>query len=217
MKYIISMKNKITDSLKKQLNKLQKEVEAQRLVIDELKGKILVLEEKKSNLDKELEEILAEEEKKYEKLLEEFSLLSKKCEYYEIEYNKFDKYPEEKIKEDLNLYDNTKTNDLLTEENLKVELAEKNFVRDELINSVKNLNTQIFLFEEKLKEIKEKEKLYGKPLSAIDKKPRKNNKNKKTEMNINIKTNSNINTKFNTTSNRRTKTIPNTKRRRFFG
>jgi predicted nucleic acid-binding Zn-ribbon protein len=214
---IISMKNKITDSLKKQLNKLQKEVEAQRLVIDELKGKILVLEEKKSNLDKELEEILAEEEKKYEKLLEEFSLLSKKCEYYEIEYNKFDKYPEEKIKEDLNLYDNTKTNDLLTEENLKVELAEKNFVRDELINSVKNLNTQIFLFEEKLKEIKEKEKLYGKPLSAIDKKPRKNNKNKKTEMNINIKTNSNINTKFNTTSNRRTKTIPNTKRRRFFG
>ena len=211
------MKNKITDSLKKQLNKLQKEVEAQRLVIDELKGKILVLEEKKSNLDKELEEILAEEEKKYEKLLEEFSLLSKKCEYYEIEYNKFDKYPEEKIKEDLNLYDNTKTNDLLTEENLKVELAEKNFVRDELINSVKNLNTQIFLFEEKLKEIKEKEKLYGKPLSAIDKKPRKNNKNKKTEMNINIKTNSNINTKFNTTSNRRTKTIPNTKRRRFFG
>ena len=150
-------------------------------------------------------------------LLEEFSLLPKKYEYYEIEYNKFDKYPEEKIKELLNLYDNTKTNDLLIEENLKVELVEKNFVRDELINSVKNLNTQIFLFEEKLKEIKEKEKLYGKPLSSIDKKPKKNNKNKKTEMNINIKTNSNFNTKFNTTSNRRTKTIPNTKRRRFFG
>ena len=214
---IISMKNKITESLKKQFNKLQKEVEAQRLVIDELKGKILVLEEKKGNLDKEFEEILIEEEKKYKKLLEEFSLLSKKYEYYENEYNKFDKYPEEKIKELLNLFDNTKAKDLLTEENLKVELAEKNFVRDELINNVKNLNTQIFLFEEKLKEIKEKEKLYGKPLSSIDKKNRKNNKNKKTEMNINIKTNSNINTKFNTTSNRRTKTIPNSKKRRFFG
>ena len=214
---IISMKNKITESLKKQFNKLQKEVEAQRLVIDELKGKILVLEEKKGNLDKEFEEILIEEEKKYKKLLEEFSLLSKKYEYYENEYNKFDKYPEEKIKELLNLFDNTKAKDLLTEENLKVELAEKNFVRDELINNVKNLNTQIFLFEEKLKEIKEKEKLYGKPLSSIDKKNRKNNKNKKTEMNINIKINSNFNTKFNTTSNRRTKTIPNSKKRRFFG
>ena len=214
---IISMKNKITESLKKQFNKLQKEVESQRLVIDELKGKILVLEEKKGNLDKEFEEILIEEEKKYKKLLEEFSLLSKKYEYYENEYNKFDKYPEEKLKELLNLFDNTKAKDLLTEENLKVELAEKNFVRDELINNVKNLNTQIFLFEEKLKEIKEKEKLYGKPLSSIDKKNRKNNKNKKTEMNINIKINSNFSTKFNTTSNRRTKTIPNAKKRRFFG
>ena len=214
---IISMKNKITESLKKQFNKLQKEVETQMTIIDELKGKILVLEEKKANLDKEFEEILIEEEKKYQKLLEEFSLLSKKYEYYNFEYNKFDKYPEEKIKEDLNLYDNTKTNDLLTEENLKVELAEKNFVRDELINSVKNLNNQIFLFEEKIKEIKEKEKLYGKPLSSLDRKPRKYNRIKKTEMNINIKTNSNFNTKFNTPNNRRTKTISNTKRKRFFG
>ena len=213
---IISMKNKITESLKKQFNKLQKEVEEQRGVIDDLKAQILVLEEKKLNLDNELNEILKEEEKKYNKLLEEFKSLSKKCDYFENEYNKFDLYPSELTKKDLNLNDKTKTIALLTEENLKIKLAEKHFVRDELLNSVSNLHKQITLFEEKQKEIKEKEKLYGKPLSAISNKFKKNNKIKKIENN-NLNTKSNLNTNYTTTSsNRRTRTLPTKRKKSIF-
>ena len=213
---IISMKNKITESLKKQFNKLQKEVEEQRGVIDDLKAQILVLEEKKLNLDNEFDKILKEEEIKYNRLLEEFKLLSEKCNYFENEYNKFDLYPSELTKKDLNLNDKTKTIALLTEENLKIKLAEKHFVRDELLNSVSNLHKQITLFEEKQKEIKEKEKLYGKPLSAISNKFKKNNKIKKIENN-NLNTKSNLNTNFTTTSsNRRTRTIPSKRKKSFF-
>ena len=215
---IISMKNKITESLKKQFNKLQKEVEEQRGVIDDLKAQILVLEEKKLNLDNELNEILKEEEKKYNKLLEEFKSLSKKCDYFENEYNKFDLYPSELTKQDLNLNDNTKSIALLTEENLKIKLAEKNFVRDQLLNSVNNLHKQITLFEEKQKEIKEKEKLYGKPLSAVSNKFKKNNKIKKIDNNnYNLNTKSNLNTNYTTTSsNRRTRTIPTKRKKSIF-
>ena len=39
------------------LNKLQKEIEEQRQVIEELKKKILVLEDKKANLDNEFAKI----------------------------------------------------------------------------------------------------------------------------------------------------------------
>ena len=215
---IIAMKSKTTESLKKHINKLQTEIEAQRVVIDDLKSKIEVLEDKKANLDNEFKQILIDEEKNYQKLLEEFAFLSKKCEYYEIEYNKFDKYPEEIIKQDLNLFDYTKSKDLLTEENLKIELAEKNFKRDELLNSVNNLQKQINIFEEKQKELKEKEKLYGKPLSALDIKIKKNNKNKTTYAKTITKTNANLNTNYSTnSSNRRTKTIPNKKKKKFFG
>ena len=149
-------------------------------------------------------------------LLEEFKLLSEKCNYFENEYNKFDLYPSELTKKDLNLNDKTKTIALLTEENLKIKLAEKHFVRDELLNSVSNLHKQITLFEEKQKEIKEKEKLYGKPLSAISNKFKKNNKIKKIENN-NLNTKSNLNTNFTTTSsNRRTRTIPSKRKKSFF-
>ena len=100
--------------------------------------------------------------------------MAKKCEYYEIEYNKYEKYPEELTKENINLFDRTKANNMLTEENLNIELAEKFFVKDKLLNSVDVLQKQIQLFEEKVKEMKEKEKLYGKPLSSINKKTKKN-------------------------------------------
>ena len=210
---IISMKNKITDSLKKQINKLQKEIDDQRVVIDDLKNKILVLEDKKSNLDNEFAKILIEEEKKYKELFKEYLILSQKCDYYQIEYDKFDKYPEEIIKEDLNLFDATKTNDLLTEENLKIELAEKNFVRDKLMNSVITLHKQINIFEEKQKEIKEKEKIYGKSLTALDKKF----KNKTTIKKPNMNTNTYMNTNYSTSSNRRAKTISSRRKKKFFG
>ena len=215
---IITMKNKITASLKKEISKMQTEIESQRAIIEDLNSKIEVLEDKKANLDNEFKQILIDEEKNYQKLLEEYANLAKKCEYYEIEYNKFDKYPEELTKKAINLFDNTKSKDLLTEENLKIELAEKNFKRDELINSVNNLQKQIIIFEEKQKEMKEKSRLYGKPLTTSDIKPKINNKNKTTYINNNTKSNAYLNTNYSTTlSNRRTKTIPNKKKKTFFG
>ena len=215
---IITMKNKITASLKKEISKMQTEIESQRAIIEDLNSKIEVLEDKKANLDNEFKQILIDEEKNYQKLLEEYANLAKKCEYYEIEYNKFDKYPEELTKKAINLFDNTKSKDLLTEENLKIELAEKNFKRDELINSVNNLQKQIIIFEEKQKEMKEKSRLYGKPLTTSDIKTKINNKNKTTYINNNTKSNAYLNTNYSTTlSNRRTKTIPNKKKKTFFG
>ena len=206
---IISMKNKITESLKKQINKLQKEIEEQRGVIEELKKKILVLEDKKSNLDNEFAKILIDEEKKYQELLKEYKILSEKCDYYQIEYDKFDKYPEEIIKENLNLFDATKTNDLLTEENLKIKLAEKNFMRDILLNSINSLHKQITIFEDKQKELKEKEQKYGKSLSNLDKTFSKKNTNKQTNLNIqNL-----MSTNNSTLSNRRTKTLSNRRKK----
>jgi chromosome segregation ATPase len=207
---IISMKNKITFSLKKQLDKIQKEIDEQRGVIEDLKKKILVLEDKKANLDKEFEKIIEKEEIKYKELKVQYSALYKKYEYYEIEYNKFEKYPEELIKEDINLFDRTNANYMLTEENLKIELAEKNQIKDKLLNSVDELQKQIHLFEEKQKEIKEKEKLYGKPLSDINKKTKKiNNKT------MALKTNSFINTNSSYGINKRAKTIPSKTKRSF--
>ena len=155
---IIAMKNKTTESLKKQLNKVQNETIEQRGVISALKDKIQTLEEEINNLDNEFEKIKINEEEKYKVLLEEYLILSKKCDYYQIEYDKFDKYPQELIKEDINLFDKTKTNDLLTEEDLKIKLVEKNFIRDRLLNSVNDLHKQIYLFEETQKDIKEREK-----------------------------------------------------------
>jgi hypothetical protein len=209
---IIAMKSKTTQSLKNQLNKIQEDTNEQRVVIDDLKEKILGLEKKLNNLNNEFDLIIIEEEKKYKKLLDDYLILAEKCEYYQIEYNKYDKYPEEKLKDDLNLFDTTKKNDLLTEENLKIELAEKTFVRDKLINSINNLHKQINIIEEKQKEIKEKEKLYGKPLSSRDIKKKNKNKNKKKNLTVNTISNTNtyMNTNYtNSSIKKRAKTISN--------
>jgi hypothetical protein len=209
---IIAMKSKTTQSLKNQLNKIQEDTNEQWVVIDDLKEKILGLEKKLNNLNNEFDLIIIEEEKKYKQLLADYLILAEKCEYYQIEYNKYDKYPEEKLKDDLNLFDTTKKNDLLTEENLKIELAEKTFVRDKLINSINNLHKQINIIEEKQKEIKEKEKLYGKPLSSRDIKKKNKNKNKKNNLTVNTISNTNtyMNTNYtNSSIKKRAKTISN--------
>ena len=209
---IIAMKSKTTQSLKNQLNKIQEDTNEQRVVIDDLKEKILGLEKKLNNLNNEFDLIIIEEEKKYKQLLADYLILAEKCEYYQIEYNKYDKYPEEKLKDDLNLFDTTKKNDLLTEENLKIELTEKTFVRDKLINSINNLHKQINIIEEKQKEIKEKEKLYGKPLSSRDIKRKNKNKNKNKNLTVNTISNTNtyMNTNYtNSSIKKRAKTISN--------
>ena len=71
------------------------------------------------------------------------------------------------------------------------------------------LHQQIDAFEEKQKEMKKKERLFGKTLNTTNKKP----KIIKTQNNTTI-----MNTNYSTQSNKRAKTIPNKrKKKNFFG
>ena len=207
---IIEMKTQQTYDLKRQLKKVQEETNAQREVINDLNGKISALEEKKANLNNEFEEIVRQQEIDYKKMMEDYAILTQKCEYYEREYNKFDKYPEEMTKVNINLFDSTKAKNMLAEENLKIALAEKNFVRDKLMNNLNDLHKQIDAFEEKQKEIKKREKLYGKPLSTI-------NNTKRQNKTLNTNTNTYMNTNYSTKSNKRPRTISIKKNKPFLG
>ena len=201
---IIAMKAKQTTALKKQLSKVQKETDAQIVEIKELNDKIEELEKKKAGLNDEFNEIVKKQEIDYKKMKEEYIELCKKCDYYQYEYNKFDKYPEEKAKDNINLFDNTKTKALLTEENLKIALIEKNLVRDKLLNNLNTIHKKIDAFEEKQKEMKKKERLFGKPLNSLNIKS-----TLKTTFSNNKTTNSNkyMNTNPTTLSNKRAKTF----------
>lgn len=210
---IIAMKAKQTTALKNQLSKVQKETDAQIVEIKELNDKIEELEKKKAGLNDEFNEIVKKQEIDYKKMKEEYIELCKKCDYYQYEYNKFDKYPEEKAKDNINLFDNTKTKALLTEENLKIALIEKNLVRDKLLNNLNTIHKKIDAFEEKQKEMKKKERLYGKPLNSLNIKS-----TLKTTFSNNKTTNSNIylNTNPTTQSNKRAKTFLNKKSKNRF-
>ena len=208
---IIAMKAKQTTALKNQLSKVQKETDAQMDEIKELNNKIEELEKKKAGLNDEFNEIVKKQEIDYKKMKEEYIELCKKCDYYQYEYNKFDKYPEEKAKDNIKLFDNTKTKALLTEENLKIALIEKNFVRDKLLNNLSTMQKKIDAFEEKQKEMKKKERLYGKPLNSLNIKSTLKTTNNKT-LNSNLYMNTNHTTK----SNKRAKTIINKKSKNRF-
>jgi hypothetical protein len=207
------MKVKQTTALKNQLSKVQKETDAQMVEIKELNKKIEELEKKKAGLNDEFDEIIKKQEIDYKKMMEEYIALSQKCDYYQYEYNKFDKYPEEKAKDNINLFDNTKTKALLTEENLKIALIEKNFVRDKLLNNLNTIHKKIDAFEEKQKEMKKKERLYGKPLNSVNKKSKLKTtfSNNKT-----LSSNNYLNTNNTTQSNKRAKTIINKKTKNRF-
>jgi len=209
---IIAMKAKQTTALKNQLSKVQKETDAQMDQIKELNSKIEALEKKKAGLNDEFDEIVKKQEIDYKKMKEEYIDLCQKCEYYQYEYNKFDKYPEEKAKENINLFDNTKTKALLTEENLKIALIEKNFVKDKLLNNLNTMHKKIDAFEEKQKEMKKKQRLFGKPLNSLNiKTTLKTLSNNKT-----LNSNQYMNTNNTTQSNKRAKTFKNKKSKNRF-
>jgi len=209
---IIAMKAKQTTALKNQLSKVQKETDAQMEQIKELNSKIEALEKKKAGLNDEFDEIVKKQEIDYKKMKEEYIDLCQKCEYYQYEYNKFDKYPEEKAKENINLFDNTKTKALLTEENLKIALIEKNFVKDKLLNNLNTMHKKIDAFEEKQKEMKKKQRLFGKPLNSLNiKTTLKTLSNNKT-----LNSNQYMNTNNTTQSNKRAKTFKNKKSKNRF-
>lgn len=202
---IISLKYQQNDMLKKQFNKVQEDANKQMDEIKQLKIKINELTDIKSNINDELEKEQQNQEKRYKDLIKEFKLLSRKCEYYQIEYDKFDMFPEELIKKDINLYDKTHSNDILTEENLKIKLSEKKFIRDELINNKQIIQEKVDKLEETQNEMKRREKLYGKNLDTQNVKFRKRGIN-----NLILKTkysNSNFDTAKKNKNNKWMKTV----------
>ena len=78
-------------------------------------------------------------------------------------------FPDELIKKDINLYDKTLTNELITEENLKIKLSEKNFIRDELLFNKQAIKEKMEKLEEEQNELKLREKKYGKNLTVMTK------------------------------------------------
>ena len=207
---IISLKNEQNALLKKQFDKVQEDNNKQMEEIEKLKIRINELTDIKNNLISELEKEQAEKEKQYKVLIKEFLLLSKKCEYYQIEYDKFDMFPEELIKKNINLYDNTYTNDLITEENLKIKLSETNFIRDELINNKQIIKEKMDKLEEEKIELERREKKYGKNLDFSNTKRSK----KKGNNTLSIRTkyfgiNSNLASTQRNQSNKRLKTVDN--------
>ena len=163
---IINLKNEQNALLRKQFDKVQEDNNKQMEEIQQLKIRINELTDIKENLISELEKEQAEKEKHYKELIKEFLLLSKKCEYYQIEYDKFDMFPEELIKKNINLYDNTYSNDLITEENLKIKLSEKNSIKDELINNKQIIKEKMDKLEEEKIELERREKKFGKNLDV---------------------------------------------------
>ena len=207
---ILAMKAKQTTELKKQFNKVQNETNEQMNSIKELNKKIETLETKKAGLNNEFDKIVKQQDADCKKFKKELLVLIQKADYYQKEYDSYTKYPEEIAKDDINLFDNTKTKDLLTEENLKIDLVEKNFVKDKLLNNLNTLHQQIDAFEERQKEMEKKQRLYGKTLNSTT-------INKKSKLNRTQNNNTTImNTNYSTQSNRRAKTIPNKRKKKNF-
>ena len=120
-------------------------------------------------------------------------------------------FPEELIKKGINLYDNTLTNELITEENLKVKLFEKKNIRDELINNKQTIKEQLNKLEEEQKEQKRREKKFGKNLDAMNTnkfKKRFNNNNLSIKTKY-MSTNSNYASTQRNKGNKRLKTVEN--------
>jgi len=207
---IIKLKMEQNNLLKKQFNKVQEDANQQMEEIKKLKVKINELTDIKLNLNSELEKEQEIEEEKYKELIKEFVLLTKKFEYYQIEYDKFDMFPQELIKKNINLYDNTLTNEILTEENLKIKLYEQNFIRDELINNKQIIKEKVDKLEEEQNELKRREEKYGKNLDVNQIMRNKKNTNKNLKINTkNIKTRPNYDQTLTTKSNKRMKTVEN--------
>ena len=207
---IIKLKMEQNDLLKKQFNKVQEDANQQMEEIKQLKVKINELTNIKSNLNSELEKEQEIEEEKYKELIKDFALLTKKCEYYQIEYNKYNMYPQELIKKNINLFDNTLTNEILTEENLKVKLYEQRFIRDELINNKQIIKEKMNKLEEEQNELKRREEKFGKNLDMNQNMRFKKKENKDLKINTKyIKTRSNFELTLTAKSNKRMKTVEN--------
>ena len=119
-------------------------------------------------------------------------------------------FPEELIKKNINLYDNTYANDLITEENLKIKLSEKKYIRDELISNKQEIKEKVEQLEETQNELIRREKKYGKNLNLKRNVKLKNLGNNKTNIRTKyINTISNFEKTQRNKSNKRMKTVEN--------
>ena len=143
---------------------MQEDANKQMEEINQLKLKIIELTDINLNINTELEKEKEIQEQKYKKLIKQYMQLSKKCEYYQIEYDKFDMLPQELTKKNINLFDDTYSNELLTEENLKIKLFEKKYIRDELITNKEQIKYKLTELEETQNELKRREEKYGRNL-----------------------------------------------------
>ena len=159
---IIKLKNEQRNLLQKQFDKVQEDSNKQMDEITQLKIKINELTDINLNLNSELEKEQEIQEQKYQELIKQYLELSKKCEYYQIEYDKFDMLPHELIKKNINLFDDTLSKEILVEENLKIKLFEQKYIQDELITNKKNLKDKLTVLEETQNELKRREEKYGK-------------------------------------------------------
>ena len=158
---ILRLKNEQRDLLKKQFDKVQEDANKQMEEINQLKVKISELTDINLNINTELEKEKELQEKKYQELIKQYMQLSKKCDYYQIEYDKFDMLPQELTKKNINLFDETYSNELLTEENLKIKLFEQKYIRDELITNKEQIKYKLTELEETQNELKRREEKYG--------------------------------------------------------
>ena len=161
---ILRLKNEQRDLLKKQFDKVQEDANKQMEEINQLKLKIIELTDINLNINTELEKEKEIQEQKYQELIKQYMQLAKKCEYYQIEYDKFDMLPQELTKKNINLFDDTYSNELLTEENLKIKLFEKKYIRDELITNKEQIKYKLTELEETQNELKRREEKYGRNL-----------------------------------------------------
>ena len=161
---IIRLKNEQRNLLQKQFDKVQEDANKQMEEINQLEIKINELTDINSNLNSEFDKEREIQEQNYQELIKQYLELSKKCEYYQIEYDKFDMLPNELIKKNINLFDDTLSKEILAEENLKIKLTEQKYIKDELITNKQQIKDKLTILEETQNELKRREEKYGKNL-----------------------------------------------------
>ena len=158
---IILMKTNEQKKLNTELKNLESKIDDQRTKIEKLKTNIASLEDKKSHLNEEFDKQKKDEEKQYQKLKKDYKYMLKKRDYFQQAYDEYEKVPEDLVKIDIKLEDHTNEKNALKEENLNIQLIEKSFVTNRLMNSINNLNKKIKNFDADQKAKKKFERLLG--------------------------------------------------------
>lgn len=178
---IIRMKQEEGTKLEKEFNNIQEKVFGQKKEILDIDEKIKVLENEKNGLvnvfqlkeQEQIDQIKILEKKVFE--------LQKRNDYFQYEYEQYDKSGEDLVKVEVPLFDREKIETKIKEENLKINLTEQSIKNGKLLNDIDELRDKI----QGLKDIEMKKKMkemqYGKPLEMSSNKKNNNNKSIKND------------------------------------